>query len=191
MLTAIIQAILAYLRSGASRKPVGGVEPSAATTLPAPSPDAAHDSPTRSVADLTAQFEGFSARPYQDPGNGTWTIGYGSTHDSWGKPVTAETPPVTTAEGRLLLARDLESASHELTADVKVILTENQQEALEDFIYNVGSGNFRSSTLLHKLNAGDYAGAAAEFDKWDHAGGKVLAGLLKRREAERKLFEAA
>ena len=68
-------------------------------------------------------------------------------------------------------------------------LTIDEKIALLDFIYNLGAGKFRSSTLLKKLNAGDYNGAAAEFDNWDHAGGKVLAGLLKRREAETKLFK--
>jgi len=76
----------------------------------------------------------------------------------------------------------------EAAADVKEPLSDDQTAALADFIYNLGAGNFRSSTLLRKLNAGDYAGAAAEFDKWDYAGGKELAGLLRRREAETTLF---
>ena len=81
-----------------------------------------------------------------------------------------------------------ESVRGEIQRDCKVPLTIDEKIALLDFIYNLGGGNFRSSTLLRKLNAGDYAGAAAEFDNWDHAGGKVLAGLLKRRQAETDLF---
>jgi lysozyme len=61
----------------------------------------------------------------------------------------------------------MKACASEIAIDCKVELTVDQKVALLDFIYNVGSGNFRSSTLLKKLNAGDYAGAAAEFDKWD------------------------
>jgi len=61
---------------------------------------------------------------------------------------------------------------------------------LVDFTYNLGAGKLASSTLLIKLNAGDYAGAAREFDKWVMAGGKPLPGLVKRRAAERQMFEA-
>jgi GH24 family phage-related lysozyme (muramidase) len=82
-------------------------------------------------------------------------------------------------------------AVREVNRDVSAPLTLDQWAALGDFIYNVGAGNFRASTLLKKLNARDYAGAAAELDKWDHAGGRVLAGLLKRRQAETALFTKA
>ena len=67
-------------------------------------------------------------------------------------------------------------------------VTQNQFDALVSFTYNLGAGNLRSSTLLKKLNAGDYAGAADEFPKWNKAGGKELAGLTRRRNAERDLF---
>lgn len=137
---------------------------------------------------LVTEFEGFSATPYQDP-VGVWTIGDGSIRDLNGNPVTADTPPVTQDQARLLVARDLADAAMTVTTDVKVPLTDDQRAALEDFIYNLGSGNFGSSTLLRKLNAGDYAGAAAQIDLWDHAGGKVFAGLLRRRQAETRLFE--
>jgi len=139
------------------------------------------------AATLVVEFEGFVPHPYQDP-VGIWTIGYGSTRDKSGVPVTAATPPITQAAAKALVERDLRVSFEEITRDVQVPLSDNQRAALADFIYNLGSGNFRSSTLLRKLNAGDYAGAAPEFDKWDHAGGKELAGLLRRREAETKLF---
>jgi len=141
-----------------------------------------------SAADFAAPFEGFRAAPYRDP-VGVWTIGYGSTRDAFGKPVAANTPPVTEAQARALMARDMTACAEEIARDCKVYLTDDQKVALTDFIYNLGAGAFRNSTLLKKLNAGDYAGAAAEFDNWDHAGGKVLAGLLKRREAETQLFK--
>jgi lysozyme len=136
---------------------------------------------------LVTAFEGFSACPYQDPA-GVWTIGYGSTRDANGNPVCATTPNITQATARKLVDRDLRSAFAEVAGDVKVALTPFQEGALADFVYNLGAGNFRSSTLLRLLNAGDYAGAAAQFDRWDMAGGRVLAGLLRRRQAETELF---
>jgi lysozyme len=139
------------------------------------------------AVDLGEEFEGFRSEPYQDSG-GVWTIGFGSTRDGDSQPVTASTPPVTMDEARALAKRDLTWAAREVTNDVTVQLTDNQVAALEDFIYNLGAGNFRSSTLLRKLNAGDFDGAAAEFDKWDRAAGQVLAGLLRRRQAETDLF---
>jgi lysozyme len=73
---------------------------------------------------------------------------------------------------------------------VNVPLTQGQFDALVDFVYNLGVGNFESSTLLRDLNAGDMDAAANEFDKWDHVSGQVVAGLLRRREAETKEFQA-
>jgi len=137
---------------------------------------------------LTEQFEGWSAVPYQDPA-GVWTIGYGSTRDLSGNPVTASTPALTTEQGQQLLIRDMTAAAQAVEQGVHVPLTDGQRAALVDFVYNLGAGNFNSSTLLKDINAGDMAGAAAQFDLWDHAGGKVLAGLLRRREAETALFK--
>jgi lysozyme len=67
-------------------------------------------------------------------------------------------------------------------------LTQNQFDSLVDFAFNLGLGNLGSSTLLRKLNAGDVKGAADEFLRWNRAGGQVLAGLTRRRQAERDLF---
>lgn len=142
------------------------------------------------AATLAEPFEGFVPHPYQDS-VGVWTIGYGSTRDAEGNPVTPNMAPITQTEAHALMVRDLAAACGEIGRDVKVPLTVAEKAALEDFIYNLGAGNFRSSTLLRKLNQGDYAGAAAEFDKWDMAGGRVLAGLLRRRQAETKLFQTA
>jgi lysozyme len=69
-----------------------------------------------------------------------------------------------------------------------VPLTQNQFDALCDFVFNVGAGNFEESTLLRKLNDGDYGGAASEFDRWVHSGQTVLPGLVRRRAAEKALF---
>lgn len=145
------------------------------------------DSVPESAVNLVTQFEGFRSHPYRCPA-GVWTIGYGSTRDMAGNPVTANTPPIGEPLARMLARRDLVAAAKVVAQDVHVPLSDTERGALDDFIYNLGSGAFRSSTLLQKLNRGDYAGAAAEFDRWDHAAGRVLAGLLRRREAETQLF---
>lgn len=138
---------------------------------------------------LICEFEGFMPRWYRDP-VGVWTIGYGHT-DSAGYPRYADDKGLvlTEADARTILARDLGQYERAVSEAVKVSLNENQFGALVSFTYNLGAGNLRSSTLLRKLNAGDYAGAAAEFGRWNKAGGRVLAGLTRRRAAERALFE--
>lgn len=141
----------------------------------------------QAAVDLAASFEGFSATPYRDP-VGIWTIGYGSTRDMLGHPVTAHTPAITRVLAEGLMRRDLTKAATEVEADVRVPLTENERAALESFVYNCGAGAFKASTLLRKLNAGDHEGASLEFLRWNQAGGHVLAGLVRRRAAERALF---
>jgi lysozyme len=71
---------------------------------------------------------------------------------------------------------------------IKVEVNENQLSALVSFAYNVGIGNLKNSTLLKKVNAGDFQGASKEFDKWVYSNGKKLAGLIRRRQAEKALF---
>ena len=95
---------------------------------------------------------------------------------------------ITEEEATQLLISRLRPAMECVETYVKVELTQNQFDALSDFVYNVGSGNFRNSTLLQKLNAKDYAGAAEEFEKWNMSGGKVLPGLTARRNKEKELF---
>ncbi len=137
---------------------------------------------------MAEPFEGFRAAPYQDP-VGVWTIGFGTTRDTEGAPVSAVTPPVTLDQARRLMLRDMRGALMGVKGDVKVPLSTDEEAALIDFSYNLGLGNLGASTLLRLLNQGDYAGAAGQFDLWDRAGGKVLAGLLRRRAAEKTLFE--
>ena len=139
------------------------------------------------AVDLVAEFEGFSPVPYQDIG-GCWTIGYGSTRDIDGRPVTAHTPQISIATAMMLARRDLEKAAIEVDANVRIALTDDQVAALEDFIYNVGSKAFRSSAMLRKLNAGDIDGACAELQRWCHVSGNVIEGLLRRRQAEAALL---
>lgn len=135
---------------------------------------------------LIKQFEGCKLTAYQDS-VGVWTIGYGWTQPVDGKPIRAGmTIKQETAER--LLKTGLVSYEIDVSRLVKVSLTQGQFDALVSFTYNLGARSLSTSTLLRKLNAGDYAGAADEFLRWNKAGGKVLNGLTRRREAERTLF---
>jgi len=150
------------------------------------------ETPEQKAADLAAEFEGFSSIPYLDTiaVPHVWTIGYGSiwVNGDGRTPVTKDTPAIDEPTARRWMANELHATALFIASVVKVALTDDETAALLDLVLNIGEGNFRSSTLLVKLNAGDYAGAAAEIDKWDHAGGKVVAGLLRRRQAETDLF---
>ena len=138
---------------------------------------------------LIKQFEGCKLTAYPDPGTGgaPWTIGYGWTQPVDGKPVR---PGMTIdqATADRLLKTGLVSYENDVLRLVKVKLSQGQFDALVSFTYNLGSRSLSTSTLLSKLNAGDYTGAANEFPRWNKAGGKVLNGLTRRREAERALF---
>ncbi len=135
---------------------------------------------------LIKQFEGCKLTAYQDS-VGVWTIGYGWTQPVDGKPIRGGmTIKQETAER--LLKTGLVSYENDVSRLVKVELNQGQFDALVSFTYNLGSRSLSTSTLLRKLNGGDYAGAADEFLRWNKAGGKVLSGLTRRREAERALF---
>ncbi|TOY98077.1 muraminidase [Escherichia coli] len=135
---------------------------------------------------LIKEFEGCKLTAYQDS-VGVWTIGYGWTQPVDGKPIRAGmTIKQETAER--LLKTGLVSYESDVSRLVKVSLTQGKFDALVSFTYNLGARSLSTSTLLRKLNAGDYAGAADEFLRWNKAGGKVLNGLTRRREAERALF---
>ncbi|MHA1021695.1 lysozyme [Enterobacter ludwigii] len=135
---------------------------------------------------LIKQFEGCKLTAYQDS-VGVWTIGYGWTQPVDGKPIRAGmTIKQETAER--LLKTGLVGYESDVSRLVKVGLTQGRFDALVSFTYNLGARSLSTSTLLRKLNVGDYAGAADEFLRWNKAGGKVLNGLTRRREAERALF---
>lgn len=91
-------------------------------------------------------------------------------------------------ECEALLQEDASEAGRAVGKLVKVDLTQPQYDALVSFTFNLGAGNLAKSMLLKKLNAGDCRGAAREFLKWDHAGGKKLRGLTRRRQEESLLF---
>ena len=139
--------------------------------------------------DIITTFEGFSSVPYRCPA-GVWTIGYGSTRCPDRSRVTQDTPPLTREEALTWVRHELARMEYDVARLVRVPLTENQFGALVSFTYNVGSGNLKASTLRQKLNRGDVEGALREFPKWRRAGGKILLGLVRRREAEKQLFVA-
>lgn len=137
---------------------------------------------------LTERFESCRRDAYQDI-RGIWTIGYGHTgpevHEGleW-------TQEQCDAQVDIDTDRAVENVNKHVvfTSRVDQQLTQGEFDALVDFDYNVGDGNFDTSTLLRLVNAGDMEAAAAEFEKWDHAGGKEVAGLLRRRLAEKQEF---
>lgn len=138
--------------------------------------------------------ESFVPSPYLCPA-GVPTIGIGSTRYEDGTPVKLSDPPITYNRAIEMvyatLAKEYEPAVNRY---VQVTINQNQFDALVDFAYNEGAQNLRTSTLLAKLNAGDYLGASKEFGKWvyDHdpktGKAKKENGLVTRREAERVLF---
>jgi len=135
---------------------------------------------------LIKQFEGLRLTAYKDA-VGVLTIGYGWTQPVDGKPIR---PGMTIKEetAERLLRTGLVGYESDVSKLVKVKLTQGQFDALVSFAYNLGARALSTSTLLQKLNAGNYAGAADNFPRWNKAGGKVLPGLTRRREAERALF---
>lgn len=131
---------------------------------------------------LIKSFEGLELRAYKDS-VGVVTIGYGSTgpHVFMGQVITEQ-------QAEALLLSDVSRFEKGVMETVKVPLNQNQFDALVSFSFNLGLANLKSSTLLRKLNSLDYKGASLEFGRWNKAGGVVLAGLTRRRLAEKELF---
>lgn len=132
--------------------------------------------------DLLKSFEGCRLVAYQDQ-VGVWTIGYGHTGEDVYEDLT-----ITQAQADALLVEDLEEREAAVRSMVTVELTDNQFSALVDLVYNIGIDALRTSFLLECVNVKNWAAAADQFLRWDHAGGKVVAGLLRRVDAERLLF---
>lgn len=133
---------------------------------------------------LIKSFESLRMRAYPDPATGgsPWTIGWGHTCG------VKSGDSCSLASAERYLNADLATFEAGVSDLVHVPITDNQFSALVCLAFNIGLGNLRGSTLLRKLNIRDYAGAAAEFLRWDKAAGKQLAGLARRRSAERDLF---
>lgn len=137
---------------------------------------------------LLEQFEGLRLEAYLDSA-GISTIGFGTIKYPDGSKVKIG-DKITKAQAKEYKLHDLKEFESTVNASVTVPLSQNQYDALVSISYNIGSNAFKNSTLLKKLNSGDYKGAAEQFLAWNKAGGKKVQGLVNRREAERKLFLA-
>lgn len=139
---------------------------------------------------LIKESEGLRLKPYLCPA-GIPTIGYGNTYydDDNETKVTLDDKPITVERAEELLRNIIDTHySKFVNKYVTVELNQNQFDALVSFSYNVGVGNLKHSTLLRKLNSGDYTGASEEFSRWNKSKGRVLKGLTKRRLNEKLLF---
>ena len=130
---------------------------------------------------LIKKFEGLELEAYQCAA-GVWTIGYGHTKDVQPGDVWSE------SHANHMLEVELEEFEEYINNNVTVALSQNQFDALVSWVYNLGPANLKASTMLKVLNSGDYEGVPAQIKRWNKAGGKVLQGLIRRREAEALLF---
>lgn len=130
---------------------------------------------------LIKKYEGCRLKAYKCPA-GVLTIGYGHTNNVRVDDV------ITQAEADKLLDIDIVIKEKEVNSVLRVPVTQGQYDALVSFAFNLGIGNLKKSTLLRLVNQGKYKNASNEFSRWVYAGGKVLAGLVKRRNEEKELF---
>ena len=142
---------------------------------------------------LVQEFEGFSAKPYKCSA-GVWTIGYGSTYYPNGVRVTAKDAPITRDYAEIVqkntIAKDYEPIINSLLKSeiASGFVNQNMYDAMISLVYNIGASGFKRSSVLRYLKNGDKLKAADAFLVWNKAGGRVLKGLVNRREKERKLF---
>jgi lysozyme len=146
-------------------------------------PTLTHHTISTNGIDFIKSFEGYRGNPYTDS-VGVWTIGYGHTEG-----VGPNTKPITETEASELLGRDLDSAYAPAVNALNLELTQNEFDALVSFVYNLGTGIVAPTTTIGAdLRRHDLAKAANDILMYDHAGGNVLPGLTRRRQAERALF---
>lgn len=137
---------------------------------------------------LIKSFEGFKSKPYLCPSR-VATIAYGATFYPDGRKVTLSDPPINEAQGTDLLKSMLVTFEKYVDSYCVDTVNQNQFDALVSFAYNVGVANLKSSTLLKKVNINpNDPTIRLEFNKWNKGGGKVLAGLTRRRQAEADLY---
>ena len=141
------------------------------------------------AAEVIKEFEGFESKPYLCPAN-IPTIGYGNTMYLNGERVKMEDPEIDEKEANKMLMDTIKSVEKQVKNVVEVKLPAHKLAALISFTYNVGIGNFSNSTLLAWLNSNpDFPRIPEQFRRWNKGGGKVLKGLVRRREAEIELWE--
>ena len=137
--------------------------------------------------ELIKDFEGFSSTAYLDVVN-IPTIGWGNTFYEDGTKVKLGDQISKTDALKLLEVVANRDFADKIFPSIKVKVSQSQFDAMVSLAYNIGTGAFLKSTLLKKVNAGDFAGAGQEFLRWNKAGGKEVLGLTKRREREKQLF---
>ena len=157
---------------------------------PVSAPSESVQSASRQAADLIAGHERFMPDLYHDP-SGFCTVGYG--HLLQRGPCTAANrrafpDALTHEEGLDLLMQDIAVAEAAIRRQVTVPLNQNQFDGLTSFVFNIGEGNLAKSTLLRRLNAGDYDAVPSEMNRWNKSAGRVLGGLVRRRQDEGNLF---
>jgi lysozyme len=138
--------------------------------------------PSATCFALIRKSEGLRLKAYRDMA-GVWTIGYGHTG-----PDVKENKKITVDDAEALLHTDAMHACDSVLKLTNGVVSQGQLDALTDFVFNLGSTKFAGSTLLRKHKAGNYDGAAAEFQRWIFAGGRIAGGLVKRRAAEVHLY---
>lgn len=131
--------------------------------------------------ELLKAHEGLRLKAYLDTG-GVWTIGWGHTQG------VKEGDTGTREQAVAWLDDDNDAAERAVNQLVTCALTQNQFDALVSFVFNIGRQQFFTSTMLRKLNAGDYVGASTQFGRWVYDNGKIQNGLVARRSDERDLF---
>lgn len=138
---------------------------------------------------LIKKWEGCRLTAYPDPGTGgePWTIGYGHTSAA-GAPMVKKGMKITQQEADDILVRDLVKYESAVMKALTVLPTQNQFDAMVSLCYNIGPGAFAGSSVVKKFNASNISGAADAFRLWNKAGGRVMQGLVNRREDERKHF---
>lgn len=141
----------------------------------------------KATLDLVKEFEGLRLKAYKDA-VGVWTIGYGTTAAAGLGIAPKDGMVITEAEAEGYLVKGLEKFGASIRPKITAPINENEYGAFLSLAYNIGPGAFAKSSALRKFNAGDKAGAADAILMWNKAGGKVLKGLVRRREAERALF---
>jgi len=137
--------------------------------------------------DLVAGFEGYSSKPYLCPA-GVWTIGYGTTRYPDGRRVKQIDVNCSKDQAKFWLNHELQKAEQAVIRYCNPHLNENQRAALASFVYNLGSGAFRASTLRRRINSGDFEDVPYQLSRWNKAGGRILKGLVRRRAAEADLW---
>ena len=141
---------------------------------------------TTAGKNLVKEFEGCYLKAYKCPA-GIWTIGWGHTSDA-GPPLVVEGMVISRSEASTILDNDLSAVSYDVNSVVKVPLTPNQSDALISFVFNIGIGAFTKSTLLKRLNSGNYDSVPEQLMRWTKGGGRELPGLVRRRQAESTLW---